>query len=43
MANIGPKKYGIAFNNLKEWVDNNLDIYKVRTELPPKNAQSSSG
>ncbi|VUC28169.1 unnamed protein product [Clonostachys rosea] len=28
MANIGPKKYGIAFNNLKEWVENNLDIYK---------------
>lgn len=30
LANLGPKKYAKAFNLLKEWVENNLEIYKVR-------------
>lgn len=30
LANIGPKKYAKAFNLLRDWVENNLDIYKVR-------------
>lgn len=29
LANIGPKKYQKAFKLLKEWVDNNLELYKV--------------
>lgn len=29
LANLGPKKYQRAFNLLREWVENNLDIYKV--------------
>lgn len=29
LANMGPKKYGKAYRLLKDWVDNNLDIYKV--------------
>jgi transcription initiation factor TFIID subunit 5 len=29
LANMGPKKYAKAFNLLYEWVENNLDIYKV--------------
>lgn len=29
LANLGPKKYARAFNLLREWVENNLDIYKV--------------
>lgn len=29
LANLGPKKYNKAFNLLKDWVENNLDIYKV--------------
>ncbi|KJK84389.1 Transcription initiation factor TFIID subunit 5 [Metarhizium anisopliae BRIP 53293] len=28
LANIGPKKYQKAFKLLKEWVDNNLELYK---------------
>ncbi|KAJ4329067.1 Transcription initiation factor TFIID subunit 5 [Fusarium piperis] len=28
LANLGPKKYQRAFNLLREWVENNLDIYK---------------
>lgn len=31
LANMGPKKYGKAFRLLKDWVDNNLDIYKACT------------
>ena len=30
LANMGPKKYAKAFNLLYDWVENNLDIYKVR-------------
>ena len=30
LSNIGPKKYLKAFRLLKDWVDNNLEIYKVR-------------
>lgn len=30
LANTGPKKYAKSFNLLKEWVENNLEIYKVR-------------
>lgn len=30
LANTGPKKYTKAFKLLKDWVENNLDIYKVR-------------
>lgn len=29
LANLGPKKYQRAFGLLREWVENNLDIYKV--------------
>lgn len=29
LNNLGPKKYAKAFNLLKEWVENNLEIYKV--------------
>lgn len=29
LPNLGPKKYTKAFNLLKDWIDNNLDIYKV--------------
>jgi hypothetical protein len=29
LATMGPKKYGKAYRLLKDWVDNNLDIYKV--------------
>lgn len=29
LATMGPKKYQKAFKLLKEWVDNNLDLYKV--------------
>ncbi len=29
LANMGPKKYAKAFRLLKDWVDNNLDIYKA--------------
>lgn len=29
LVNSGPMKYKTAFNLLKTWVDNNLDIYKV--------------
>ncbi|RCI12451.1 hypothetical protein L249_1148 [Ophiocordyceps polyrhachis-furcata BCC 54312] len=28
LANMGPKKYHKAFKLLKDWVDNNLDLYK---------------
>ncbi|KAK5995945.1 Transcription initiation factor TFIID subunit 5 [Cladobotryum mycophilum] len=28
LANLGPKKYSKAFKLLREWVENNLDIYK---------------
>ncbi|KAF5006996.1 hypothetical protein FDECE_6644 [Fusarium decemcellulare] len=28
LANLGPKKYQRAFSLLREWVENNLDIYK---------------
>ncbi|KZZ92475.1 WD40/YVTN repeat-like-containing domain protein [Moelleriella libera RCEF 2490] len=28
LANLGPKKYEKAFKLLKEWVENNLEIYK---------------
>jgi transcription initiation factor TFIID subunit 5 len=28
LANLGPKKYQKAFGLLREWVENNLDIYK---------------
>ncbi|KOS17321.1 Transcription initiation factor TFIID subunit 5 [Escovopsis weberi] len=28
LANLGPKKYSKAFRLLKEWVENNLDLYK---------------
>ncbi|KAH6994968.1 WD40-repeat-containing domain protein [Ilyonectria destructans] len=28
LANMGPKKYAKAFNLLREWVGNNLDLYK---------------
>ncbi|EWG47333.1 transcription initiation factor TFIID subunit 5 [Fusarium verticillioides 7600] len=28
LANLGPKKYQRAFGLLREWVENNLDIYK---------------
>ncbi|KAG6012262.1 hypothetical protein E4U43_007877 [Claviceps pusilla] len=28
LANIGPKKYQKAFKLLKEWVENNLELYK---------------
>ncbi|KND91956.1 Transcription initiation factor TFIID subunit 5 [Tolypocladium ophioglossoides CBS 100239] len=30
LANMGPKKYQKAFKLLKDWVDNNLDLYKAR-------------
>jgi transcription initiation factor TFIID subunit 5 len=30
LANLGPKKYQKAFKLLKDWVENNLDLYKVR-------------
>lgn len=26
---MGPKKYQKAFKLVKDWVDNNLDLYKV--------------
>lgn len=29
LANMGPKKYQKAFKLLKDWVDNNLDLYKA--------------
>lgn len=29
LANLGPKKYTKAFNLLKDWIENNLEIYKV--------------
>lgn len=29
LANLGPKKYQKAFNLLKDWVENNLELYKV--------------
>ena len=33
LANLGPKKYAKSFNLLKEWVGNNLEIYKVRPHV----------
>lgn len=33
LANLGPKKYQKAFALLREWVENNLDIYKVSRDL----------
>lgn len=30
---MGPKQYLKAFNLLKGWIENNLDIYKVQTLL----------
>jgi transcription initiation factor TFIID subunit 5 len=33
LANLGPKKYQKAFGLLREWVENNLDIYKVSLGL----------
>jgi transcription initiation factor TFIID subunit 5 len=35
LANLGPKKYQRAFGLLREWVENNLDIYKVCHDRPP--------
>lgn len=35
LANLGPKKYQRAFGLLREWVENNLDIYKVCHGHPP--------
>lgn len=35
LANLGPKKYQKAFGLLREWVENNLDIYKVGRHLLP--------
>ena len=29
LAILGPKKYARAFRLLKDWVENNLEIYKV--------------
>lgn len=29
LANLGPKKYQKAFHLLKDWIENNLDLYKV--------------
>jgi transcription initiation factor TFIID subunit 5 len=34
LANIGPKKYQKAFKLLKEWVENNLELYKVSPPAP---------
>ena len=34
LANLGPKKYATAFNLLRDWVENNLDIYKVSSATP---------
>lgn len=31
LANTGPKKYQKSFKLLKEWVENNLELYKVRS------------
>ena len=33
LANLGPKKYQKAFHLMKDWVENNLDIYKVRAAI----------
>lgn len=35
LATMGPKKYQKAFKLLKEWVDNNLDLYKVSQPILP--------
>lgn len=37
LANLGPKKYAKSFNLLKEWVENNLEIYKVRQRESSQN------
>lgn len=29
LANAGPKKYQKSFKLLKDWVENNLELYKV--------------
>lgn len=30
VEDMGPLKYKKAFNTLRDWVENNLDIYKAR-------------
>lgn len=38
---MGPKKYQKAFKLVKDWVDNNLDLYKVNfTSLQPVSHRS---
>lgn len=34
LANMGPRKYQKAFKLVKDWVENNLDLYKVNCTSP---------
>lgn len=36
LANLGPKKYQTAFTLLRDWVDNNLELYKVQMTFLPE-------